>query len=571
MALAAVTANVCEPQTLSDNSDDRARLGAVYTPKTLADWVAKLACEFAPEGGLRVLDLGCGEGALLSAFALTEPSALLSGVDTNAVAVQKAKHALPKSAQLVVEDVLSPAFLSSRSLRDSWLECLGEAPNVVFMNPPWGAVSSLTRSAARTSGLTLGTGQYDTYDVFCELALQMLATDGAYAFILPDSLFLPEHGPLRSLLATETRMEIIARLGEGVFHNVYRGCVIVVGRKSRADPDHMVECLRITKATRDRIDSAQSLNDARRKLSHSVLQSRFTADEHHRFDIDVSDKDGAVFKIGNQRGEWTDYLVSSRGAEISKHGRVLVCSACGTARPLPREENARCLSCNSELDAAAVQTIVRTGDVVDDPLWAPFIVGEDVGRYSVRSRRSIKRNVRGINYKQAVPAGEMRILVRKTGVGLHASLDTTGAVTNQVVFDYRLKPRLRLPFSYLHYVLGVLSSRVMFAYHLKRGGEIEWRSHPYVTQKTLATLPIPVPIEGTATWQQAQAIAECVERHLTTQSDDLEIESLVAGLFDLSDEDLRWAANVIATAADLEPMRRLRTADISRVQSKRVA
>jgi hypothetical protein len=111
----------------------------------------------------------------------------------------------------------------------------------------------------------------------------------------------------------------------------------------------------------------------------------------------------------------------------------------------------------------------------------------------------------------------------------------------------------------------------MFAYHLKRSGELEWRSHPYVTQKTIATLPIPLPVEGSSSWPQARAIAEAVQRHLVSDAGDLEIESLVAGLFDLTSEDLRWAADVIKLAADLEPMRRLRVEDISNLQPQKVS
>ena len=88
--------------------------------------------------------------------------------------------------------------------------------------------------------------------------------------------------------------------------------------------------------------------------------------------------------------------------------------------------------------------------------------------------------------------------------------------------------------------------------------EREWRSHPYVTQKTLADLPIPQPRPQTQQWRQAAAIANAVGRRLRSESNEIEIEALVGGLYGLSTSEMRWALDVIDEAADLEAMRSLR-------------
>ena len=539
---------------------ERLRLGAVYTPAALAEWVAQLALDLSTNSQPDVLDFGCGEGALLSAIASKAPKASLIGADTNSAAVQRARQNLPTGSALFVKDVLDLGQQATASLRDYWVGRIGRSPNILIMNPPWGADHTVSAAAARQSGLSLARGQYDTYDLFCELGLQVIAQGGIYALILPDSLFLPEHEALRRLLSKETTIHLIARLGEGVFEGVYRGCVVVVGRKAPPCADHSVDCLRLTKADRLRISTGISFADVCAARKHAVPQSRFSSDKHARFDIDVSQDDRTVFAISQQAGEWTRYLVSSRGTEISKYGKVLLCPSCGLAHPLPKEELPRCRGCRTSLDADDVRLIVSPNRRRDG-CWAPFLVGEDVSRYEARPRRWIKTGVPGINYKQQNEKGEARLLVRKTGVGIHATIDETDAITNQVVFDYKAHPRAQFPFSYLHYVLGVLCSRVMFAYHLKRGGEVEWRSHPYMTQKTISQLPIPVPQRGTQGWTQAAAIASAVQRHLKSGTSDLEIEGLVAGLFNLNDGDLDWVLAVLNRAADLEPMRRLRVPD----------
>jgi hypothetical protein len=194
----------------------------------------------------------------------------------------------------------------------------------------------------------------------------------------------------------------------------------------------------------------------------------------------------------------------------------------------------------------------------DEGCWKPFIAGEDVRRYSAQSRRWIRADLPGINYKAPHTAGLPRILIRKTGVGLNAALDSSDAFTNQVVFEYTLREDASFDFSYLHYALGVLCSRVLLAVHLKRGGDLEWRSHPYVTQRTLAELPIPLPRRHTREWHQAAAIAGAVELHLAGEISELHVEALVAGLYGLCTDDMRWVADVLSSAGNLEAITALR-------------
>ena len=538
----------------NDGRPMRAR-GAVYTPPALANWVAQLVLE---EGGTEsVLDLGCGEGALLAAVAAAVPDARLFGIEINAPAANSARKALGKRAKLLVGDVLAPSRLGTEPLVEHWRTALGVAPDAIIMNPPWGAEQTPHPNELTKRGLNLGGGQSDSYDLFCELAFQIVAPGGRYGFILPDSLFLPEHVRLRELLLRDSEIALIARLGEGMFPGIFRGCVVVIGTRKKPAIDHRIECLRITEDDRAVIFAAHDFERCRNRHSHHVLQSRFGNDATVRFDIDVRESDEAIAKMLRIGGGWTVPLKGSRGAEISKSGRVLECGTCGAARPLPKVDQPKCHECGTKLDLSRTSRIIaeNRGPVGQ---WRAFVAGEDVSRYSASAKRWIRTDVKGINYKQLPLSGHSRLLVRKTGVGLKAAIEHTGACTNQVVFDYVLRGDAQFNFSYLHYVLGVLCSRVLFAFHLKRSGELEWRSHPYVTQKTLAELPIPVPAKRSKQWRQAAAISAAVERHLVQGDSDLEIEALVAGLYQLSAADVRWALNVLDEAADLEPMRALR-------------
>jgi adenine-specific DNA-methyltransferase len=208
------------------------------------------------------------------------------------------------------------------------------------------------------------------------------------------------------------------------------------------------------------------------------------------------------------------------------------------------------------------ELIVRSQPADPGQGWHPLIVGEDVDRYRCQPSRSIRTQVPGIQYKDESWFEGPKLLVRKTGVGIKAAVDRTGAFTNQVVFFYKPRPEAVLPAFALDYAAGVLCSRVMLAWHLKRQGENEWRSHPYVTQRVIEQFPVPDPRSSPRLQKQAQAIANAVDERRTAHSnsgpEDLLIERLVAGLFDLSGEDMAWVFDVLDGAQGLEPIRSLR-------------
>lgn len=367
----------------------------------------------------------------------------------------------------------------------------------------------------------------------------------------------------RALIAENFSIELIARLGEGIFRGVYRGTTVLVVGKRRPPVNHLVEVFRLAKSERAAVISGcLDLQEARMRDRHFVPQGRFVSDPRARWDIDVRSSDQKVLeRMESVAGNWSELILSGRGVELSKKGLVKACRNCGHATPAPtRPRDVACAGCGRTAHSDEMlteQIVVSEPDCISG--FMPLIVGEDIGRYDLSCSRQIKLDVPGINYKDQKIYGQERLLVRKTGIGLKATVTKKVAASNQVVFHY--VPRSKDLSFFLYYVLGVLSSRTMFAYHLRKSGENEWRSHPYVTPKSLAALPIPTPEVGTQTWRQAVEIANRVRKHLRYQGRskklDLEIEGLVAGLYGLGHSDLGWVKKVICDAQNLEPMRAL--------------
>lgn len=530
--------------------------GQVFTPRFLASWVASLLEErLGRKWDGYLLDPACGDGELLHAAIEQFPKANLLGTDIDADACMAARERLGSFASIRLGDMLLSSAVESASEKDR--------VGAVISNPPWGADLLHSTDQLRNLGYSLAFGQFDSWSLFVEMSLRMLQKDGYAAFILPDAILSPEHAPTRKLISERYSIELIARLGEGIFKGIYRGTTVLIIRNKKPSPMQSVEVFRLSSAHRRAVLSGDlDLQSIRISERHHIPQERFLSNQGCRWDIDVrANEQDILKKIEAQTGAWTDLFISGRGVELSKRGLIKICNNCGHAVPSPTQpREVECRGCGSvtNSDKMLPQSIVQASDRKLSG-FMPLIVGEDIGRYSLSCSRQIKLNVPGINYKNGATYAQERLLIRKTGVGLKATVTKRHAASNQVVFHYVVKNQEHS--FLLYYALGVFSSRIMFAYHLRKSGENEWRSHPYVTPKSLKELPIPLPSPGSQTWRQAETIAERVKDHLKRGSKskrlDLEIEGLVAGLYGLNHSDIRWVKEVICSAQDLEPMRAL--------------
>jgi hypothetical protein len=320
----------------------------------------------------------------------------------------------------------------------------------------------------------------------------------------------------------------------------------------------------LSTANKKRVISNEiSLLEIDKELSHKVLQTRFSENENCVFDIDLRADSRATFdKIQQGSIKLKTFVNNTRGAEISKKGIVWQCEKCKNWTPEPRSKEPKCKKCNSSFgDDILKEKIILNHNGVGN---IKIKVGEDLYRYTSKSKRWINTTKEGINYKNLAIYQGKKILVRKTGIGITASIDYEESITNQVVYILKLNPKYESKIT-LEFILAVLNSRIMTYYLIKKYGENEWKSHPYLTQTMLVSLPFPnINFECKKTIAKIESISSIIENEVTTSTNkniskenDLFIEKTIASFFDLNTNDYETIYEALYSADQLIPIKRL--------------
>jgi hypothetical protein len=182
-------------------------------------------------------------------------------------------------------------------------------------------------------------------------------------------------------------------------------------------------------------------------------------------------------------------------------------------------------------------------------------VGESVGRYRLSDPRFVMLGVDGVDYKTNTLFVGPKLLVRKTGLGIYSTVDTTGTLTNQTVYILKLKDESTS--EGLYYYLAFMNSRVMYYYYQKMFGAAEWKSHPYLTKQVIFSLPVPKYNRKSSLDCRIVAISKRLS--LSYQRDeDLELEYLIAKKYGINGRQVETIKALMSSLPELSSINDMR-------------
>lgn len=552
----------------SYSKEKKKAIGSFYTPPVVSDFLAQLVTSHIPNGAtLSCLDPAVGDGVLLHSLyklLLSQQVYCFSGVDIDKNAIDAVTQSFEDLNARVVfrtTDALKP--LGAQSYTAGWKKFLSIAKidgfDVVVCNPPWGADICSYRDLA---GLfSCATGQFDIYDVFIELIVNLLKDDGIYGLILPDSVFSKEHLNSRKLLLEKTTITHIVKLGESFFSNVNSSVSIIVGRKTKSI-DSNVRCTHITPEQRNAILSGSASLLSIEQNNHLVVPQDYMIQRGWEFVLDTTREDTVLLAHLDRYSRIGAVSSSYRGVELSKRGNIWCCPACQKWSPLPTSnKDAHCSYCGNVVPRDRLEPeniIIPACDIRLNTV--PIIIGEDIHRYSLTTTKRIVLGYAGINYKGNDQFKGEKVVVRKTGVGISAAIDFNHNYTNQVVYLLKSLDKNTVPTELL---MAVINSRIITYYLMKSKSVNQWQTHPYLTQDDLGGLPFPnLALEDEGHLKTKLVEIKRLVKNLQNNDDqksfntaDAKIEKIVADLFHIRRDDYRLIYRAIESAQQMIPFR----------------
>jgi len=470
---------------LKDGQAHKKEEGIYYTPTYIVDYILKntlgelLKDKKVKAKELKILDPACGSGSFLikafdylnKYFSDNEESKQykldyqgsysikteilknnLFGVDLDNKAVEITKlNLLLKAAEKErkLPEELDLHILHRNSLIDDeliagfnaflWKDNFQEGSfDVVIGNPPWIQSKFLPENEKEyySKKYYVAKKQYDLFSLFIEKSLKVLKEGGILGFIVPDRFIVNlDYDIFRKYLLDKACIKKIIVVGEGVFEGVEMPSAIIIIEKCSSE--------------KKRIENKVSIALQLYSKIQIKCQKDFMKNEGYVFNIFESSEASSITKnIEKDTVRLSSLVDNGRGVEIGRK-----CDAISTSH----------------------------GDV-------KFLIGKDIGRYTIKGMHYLKLGQENINYKSPDFYKGEKILIRKTGLGINAVLDKDSYVI-QVIYVLKKKPDTNLN---LKYILGILNSKLISYYYFCKFGQKERKTFPHLTQGKVLLLPIKI-------------------------------------------------------------------------------
>jgi adenine-specific DNA-methyltransferase len=278
--------------------------------------------------------------------------------------------------------------------------------------------------------------QFDLFNAFIEVSINvLLKNNGVCYFIIPDRFLVnKDYKALRNYLIKNTKLKEFIILGDGVFENVNMPTQVFGFNKEITQTEYLI------KVKKSFYEHANFVN------TNIILKNT-----DYNFNLFNNDESLLVVeKINNKSFKSEKYFDDIRGVEIGKSSSHIT---------------------NNKILHSV-----------------PLLVGENIGRYYSKSSKYLKLNIPEIRYKDTLWYTSPKILFRKTGIGINATLDKTNDYCNQVIFILKIKKEYLQKLSY-EFSISFFNSKLLVFWYYKNLGQEDRVTFPHITQGKIKQLP----------------------------------------------------------------------------------
>ncbi|MFX0026436.1 MAG: Eco57I restriction-modification methylase domain-containing protein [Candidatus Hermodarchaeota archaeon] len=327
-------------------------------------------------------------------------------------------------------------------------------------------------------------GQYDYYQIFIELGINVLKEKGFLGYIIPDSLLaLSNRKLIRKFIFNNTKIRELYYIGPSFEIPIVANVIIILQKECEED---------------ERFKNLITIHNPLINTGLYISVKQSTLKEwDYKFLVNLNEEDIKILKYLNSNFPKIDNIMKNpeykirifRGVELGKEGKIVYCKKCNRYIAFPRN-NTLCKVCNSLLDLNFVEKIVIDNiPKGSEDYYKRFLFL--MNRYQVKRYKYINIKKRGINYKN-IEDYKDRIVIRQLNQNnlICATYDKE-SLTSQSFYNLKIIKSPIPEFNHF-YLLGLLNSQLLSYYFIKIFGSYK-KLFPRILIEKIKNLPIKLP------------------------------------------------------------------------------